>query len=238
MKKHLSILALWVRSTFWGAAGILIVTFAAEAGLLWRQIDGVRAGTVPDFSAMVSGSQMQWPYFAGLTLLWVWLLVAGCRARRNTLGRLSVAEEKIALWHGACCAGWLAVFWAVQVGAVLVGYRMFLGAADPLTISGQTLFLACYRDDLLHWLIPLQDLWTAVWGTAAVLVLSLTTAVDGYCWRRGKRFSSLKSSLPWAILALGPVFGEGTMPWALAVMLVVVAGIDINRLYRGWKEGD
>lgn len=237
MKKHLSILALWVRSTFLGAALILLIAAAAETALLWGQLGAVRSGEMfPEFAELVNRSRIRYLYAAGLTALWGWLLYMGCAARRNTLGRLNVAEEKITLWHGACCVGWLVIFWAVQVGVVLAGYRMFLGVADPLAVSGQSLFLACCQDELLHWLLPLVDRWTAVWVLTANLTLGFTAAVDGYCWRRGKRLFSFLSFLPWAILTLGPIFGESTVPWALAVMLIVIVFINISRLYRGWRE--
>ena len=236
MRKHLSILGLWVRSTFWGAAAVLAVTVAAQLGLLWRQLGTVRAGEISRFAELVGRSRINLVYAAGLTVLWVWLLYVGCAAKRNTLGRLSVSETGVTLWHAACCVGWLVVFRAVQVAVVLAGYRMYLGVADPALVSGQTLYLACWQDGLLHWLLPLRDRWTAAGVALGVLVLGLATAVDGGGQRQERRLSGFRSYLSWAILALGPVFGEGNMPWGLMLVLAAVAFMSIHRLYRSREE--
>lgn len=236
MRKHLSILALWVRSTFWGAAAVLAVTAAAQLGLLWRQLGAVQAGEISRFAELVGRSRINLVYAVGLTVLWVWLLYVGCAAKRNTLGRLSVGETGVTLWHAACCVGWLVVFRAVQVGVVLAGYRMYLGVADPALVSGQTLYLACWQDGLLHWLLPLRDRWTAAGVVLCTLALGQDAAVDGSSKRRGRRFSVFRSHLPWAILTLGPVFGGIIMPWGLMLVLAVVDLMSIHRLYRSRKE--
>lgn len=238
MRKHLSVLGLWIRGTFLGAVGILALTAAVELGLVWWRLEAVRAGEISGFAALVDQSRIRFVFAAGLTGLWAWLLYVGSAARRNTLGRLNVAEEKITLWHAVCCVGWLCVFWAVQIAVALAGYRMFLGAVDPAAVSGQSLYLACYQDGLLHWLLPLDDLWSAAELVLSVLTLGFTTAVDGSCQRRRRRLSDITSLMALLFLVLFPMVGGKPSPWVWMLVLPAFVLLGASRLRQGWKEGN
>ncbi|WP_152967692.1 hypothetical protein [Oxobacter pfennigii] len=110
---------------------------------------------------------------------------------RYTVQRLSVREEAVVfLWAGynAVC---FFLFWAVQLVIVLVLCRLYVTQMDTAYVSGQTIFLAFYRSNFLHSLLPLEEISRYVRNGILILTLGVCASCFSFRQRRGERGSAV-----------------------------------------------
>lgn len=236
MKKHLPVLALWARIHLRKVLGLLLLMVLFEGVLFgWRLH---RTGEPPPAAeSLLPGI----PLICGITFLALLFLLSwgggSSPATGCTLGRLSIPEEGAVLWQAVFNALCLLLFWAVQTAAALALLGWYAASLPPEYRSGQTVFLALYRSNFLHNLLPL-DHWTRYLRNG-VLALSLGFAAGAWTYklRRGSTYgwwvSVVLGSLAWA------AFTGSISNWVLDVMVslaaLAVAWADAWYLYNGWR---
>lgn len=190
MRQYLSVLALAARSTVYRVSGLLLLTFGAEAALFYRALQSASDGGLNTPEALIDGSGI--PLVCGVSFLLLSALLsmtgyerAGVRTR-YTIRRLSVREETVVLLWACYNTACFLLFWAFQVLAALVLCRWYLAAVDPAYWNGQTVFLAFYRSDFLHSLLPLEEKSRFVRNLALAPALGLAAACFAMKQRRGK----------------------------------------------------
>lgn len=213
MKRHLSVLGLWARSTIWGALCIAVLMAAAQ--LIFKDL--------PD----------KYFWAAGLTAMWLWLLHRGCQASGVTMERLGVGSRAAALLYALNCLVWLVFLWAAQVGAEIVRYALEIRAlrlADPAQVTEITPFLAAYSTAFLHRILPMEDGIGWTMGISVHLILAVSLGLDALTgWRCGSMWLRV-SALSWAVaemwymtsVALFSQAAAITVPLMLLVLLIVL----------------
>ena len=236
MKRRLSIPALWVRMTLWGAAGIVAVMMIA-ALLLYRgglsqvprEAAGLTGKEIATFAELTDKTGIYYVFLAARLLMPLWLLFA-CRTRGATMDRLAVSELETAAWYALTVFGWLMILLAAQLGTVLIAFGMFKNTVIPNALSGQSLAIAFYDSKALHGLLPLSD-WLA--GAASILLtagLAVSLAVDADTKRDGGfPLASLVLTAAW-LLTFG-LYG-GTVHWVIVGGTVIVTAMQIVTLIR------
>lgn len=238
MKRKLSVPVLWIGMTFRGAVLILLVMLASELVLLGLQVSRVSAGEILLYSDMAEKAGVKYAYRGALALMFFWVFYA-CRASSLTVGRLSSSEIALALWNAAVILGWFAILYAVQILAVLIGYRLFLGAADPALVSGQSLMIACCESPTLHSLLPLMHRKLLAVNLLLYLSLGLSMAADVHSIRHGARFPLMSAVLAANIELL---VGQGVLgitlrgSWFHIVFAVFAIAVQTFRLFRSAGE--
>lgn len=240
MRRHLSVLSLWWALSWKPLLSVVVALLLGEGAAFawnWYRLAGMEEFSL-DRLLPISGFYIFFPVLAAM------LTVAGSEVRGShihyTLERLRVRPVVIVLWHWACIALCLLVLWAVQVGALLVLSGVYCRLADPAYVSGQTVFLAAYRINLFHQLLPLEA-WST-WVRNAVLFLGLSLA----CACLASRMRQGRGSGAQVVVALLELLFliafSSVMPTAYGDVLVicgVLAVMAIWRLYLAmdWKEG-
>lgn len=234
MKKHLSVLSLWLRLKLLPSLGLLAAMAALEL-LLFRR--GMNSGEtwLPTMDALLSRSGIQHIFFFTFVLLLMLFSHSHSKAR-YTLARLRAREETGALWDALCNIGCLFLLWSVQLAAALVMNRWHLqlaAAVDPAAVGSQTVVLAFYRDSFLHFLLPLRhvDVWIS--NSCFFVAAGLLCAFDGYRIRREKKSF-------WSVLFV-PMLAKslsGGSSWpvactALSAAMVIMALVRLVLGYRG-----
>lgn len=189
MRKHLSVLALWSRLTLGRVLGVLAVMAAAQAALFRLALAGNGDGGVySSFEQLLERSGAGWAAIAAFLLVMGLLTLSGCELRGSrldcTLRRLSIREETAVLWQAVSNAVCLLLFWAVET-TVLLGLCLWYTRAAPGFITEQSVFLACYRVNTLHSLLPLEDWALYLRNIVFLAVLALDAACAGLHQRRG-----------------------------------------------------
>ncbi len=238
MKRKLSIPALWVSMTFWGALGIIVLTAASELigfGIaIPKLIPENQAYYMALYSDAVENVGVKYFYRAAVALLFFWTFYS-CRARAATVSRLSVSEGSITMWHAAVIAGWFLSLLASQLGVIYVSYGWFLKAVDPAAVSGQSLMIAFYESSTLHWLIPLADWPLLLTNAALYLSLVLSMAVDSDLLRYGGRVPMVSGILAATLEAFFGSKSEKYL-WLITAGALILAVLQVIRLVRSCKE--
>lgn len=162
MKKHISIIMLGARATFYKILAVTALMAALQAGLFYftgvRQING---GTAIGLSTALEGIQYIWS--VAFVLVCLVLCTNGLEKGSRvgyTIRRLGVTEKVYTLWmslyHFVC----FIVFWGLQL-VIIVLLSLWYGAVNPDAVNGQTFLLASYKFGLLHSLLPLAE-WSRV----------------------------------------------------------------------------
>lgn len=201
MKRHLSIWMLMARSTAYKVLGLFLALIAADGALFaWalRQteqrmnpgvLDMTEDWIAPSLEHALEGSYFSLAFGVCLLALTAVLCLTGCEfsAKQGyTLRRLRVSQREIFVWqmvHNAVC---YFLLWAVQAGIAFAVCRAYT-VRYPDWVSGQTVFLAFYRDSFLHSLLPLADGWRYVRNAVLCVTLGMCTAAFPVLQRQGKK---------------------------------------------------
>ncbi len=181
MKKHISVFGLFVRSSILPILGIILLMGVVEALFFHIELNkaleaysaGVGAG-FPTLERLLDRSAVNVYFALAFLLATVVLCLPGCAFRTQTgytINRLSVGETAVTLWQILCNTMLYLLLASAQTVIAYGLCRYYMAAAPAEFISGQTVFLAFYRHEFLHALLPLAD--AALWIRNALLVIAL-----------------------------------------------------------------
>lgn len=172
MKKHLSVLMLMARSTLRQTVGLLVLMAAAEGGLFWLTLERWQEENGYRLEQVITDSRIIWVFGVCFVLLTI-LLTRACRQVSGSYAamRLSVSGRWVYFWQGVCCAACYLLLWAAQILIAIGLGRLYTALAPAEYVSGQTLFLAFYRSELFHALLPFED--ALFWVRNAVMALGM-----------------------------------------------------------------
>lgn len=182
MKKHLSVFMLMARSTIYRLLILLLAMAAAQALLFHFTLNAATAaadaGLGPDtLETVISRSHIAWVFAICFVLMAVLLCLTGCNygsRQENTLRRLSVSERSVFVWQMLYNIACFFLLWVAQALIALALCRWYTTVTDPSFVSGQTIFLAFYRNSFLHSLLPLEE--GSRWVRNIMLVIGLGAA--------------------------------------------------------------
>lgn len=203
MKKHLSVFGLFARSSFFKVLLILLAMCAVEITFFHFELqDALEAyaavgSGMPSLERMFMRAATNVYFKVALVLISIAVCLPGCKFKSNTsytLRRLSISESAAFFHQAAYNALIYIMLIAVHLVTVFGLSQYYLSAAPEECISNQTMFLAFYRNDFLHSLLPLEDI--GLWIRNGLLVVSFGLATADYPYRqRRHKFSSTALAL-------------------------------------------
>ena len=105
-----------------------------------------------------------------------------------TVDRLSVSEKEFTGWFALYNGLMFLVFWIWEALTVLSMCMIYMWQVPQEVVVGpQTIFLASYRVEYLHRLIPLADISGWVRNGAFVVAMGICTAANAYHERGGRK---------------------------------------------------
>ncbi len=237
MKQHLSVLLLAMRSTIYWFLALCLALGVAEAVLFGLALSQAQGSEVIGLEQVFAQSRVALACGVFFVLLCVILSRIGCQFGGGkpgyTLQRLSVSERATVFWWAGNHGIWLFLFWMVQLAIALLLCRWYLSQMNLAEVSGQTVFLAFYRNSFLHSLLPLAES-SRYWRNGILLgSLSLCTACYSYRQRRGEKGLAVvvlvAMLLVWFVQPMGSFGGDLLLSlFALGLAANAVAGL--------WKE--
>ncbi len=214
LKKHISVWMLYNRFTFWKLLIILTVMSTVQVilfhtvmmkELFYAELDL----SVIALETIIKRCRMGWIFAAGFILYTIVLSGTGCTFGSRcgyTLKRLSVSEKTVFIWQSVHNALSYILLWAVQMGVSVMVCLWFAQKAEA-HITVQTIFLAYYRSDLLHALLPLDDIFIWIRNFLLCIGLGIASAAFPYRQREGKFGGEIVVlvclSLVWFVSGLG-----------------------------------
>lgn len=182
MKKELSVLMLAVRSSFYKILTVLIFMVVFQLSFFYLGVQKYRLQGVFSMEEMVEVSYIEPIFFIAFLLICailVWSKNQKGSQSEYTLKRLLIHRERVFfLWSGyhICC---FLVLFSWQIFAIIGMGKWYLNWIEESYISSQSLFLAFWRNDFLHSLLPLAEVSRWIRNGLLVTALGLAMAFIG-----------------------------------------------------------
>ncbi len=190
MKQHLSVLELAARTTLYKYLCLLVIMAATEIALFTMALRKMITGAPISLEQLINESHINIVCGTCFLILCTLLSMTGCETGsrlRYTLQRLSVSEKASAFWWAGYNAVCFLLFWAAQVMIALLLCRLYVRQIDPVYVSDQTIFLAFYRNDFLHSLLPLEEISRYIRNGILILFLGLCCSCFSYRLRHDEK---------------------------------------------------
>jgi len=195
MKKHLSVFCLIARSSIFKVILILVLSLIIQSAFFISECNNafhaedLSGDYIPDLERMVSLSAAN-VWFAGtVCLITLLLCIHGCEFGSKcsyTVKRLSVSEISVFFMQAAYNATVFIILLCSEIILTFFLSGYYLSAAPAEFISGQSVFLAFYRNEFLHSILPLEDIILWIRNALLFCTFSLATAFFPLKHRRGK----------------------------------------------------
>lgn len=231
MKQQLSLFALSIRASFYKILAVLALSGVVQAVLFHMALDentGLETAFARAFFPVV---------FVVTFVVVVWLLVRWHSGRGSsvsyTLRRLGLPERNFILWNALYCALVYLIFWAVQLGFALLFCKYYTMVTNPDFLNPQTVFLAFYRSDYLHSLLPLAE--TSRWARNIAYVIGLGVCTSAAPCLERRKVHPFLPSIPLVLFILFFARPVGDIAFDLAQALAAL-GCGAYALAGCWKE--
>lgn len=234
MRKHLSVLMLAARSTVYKVVGLLLIMAAVQAALFRFALQNDESSGL---ELLITQSRV--PLVCGVCFLILCALLSltGCELHgsklRYTLQRLSVDERTTVLWWAAYNIICLIIFWGVQLAVVLLLCRIYTAQADPARVSGQTVFLAFYRNKFLHSLLPLGETSRYIRNVLLIVGLGVSSACFSFRLRHGEKGIAVIVLAAAAVVFFPQTMGSFGNDLFMYVLTLAVTASAVSGLWNG-----
>ena len=182
MKRYLSIFMLLSRSVVYKMLAILFGTAALHTAVFFL-LQGQQ-----NIEAIYDHWAVQAVFGAGLVLTTALLISTLSQSGSKldyTIRRLRVERWGLFLCQAGFNAVCFLMFWAAEIFVALLLCRLWVSSREGL--SHQTVYLAFYRSELLHSLLPLDDVSRWVRNFVVFIGLGICSACAPVIQRRGKQ---------------------------------------------------
>lgn len=186
MNRHVSILMWLSRSSFWKLFLLLGISAGVQAVWFFLVLSG---NPLASLEELAGGGSLAVPFLVCFLLVSALLSATGCEMGTRsgyTLRRLSVSERTVFAWQWGYNSACFLLLWLAELLTAFGLCTLYTMKADPSLVSGQTLFLAFYRNALLHALLPLEDAFLWIRNLLFILTMGAACAVFSYRQRRGR----------------------------------------------------
>ena len=226
MRQHGSVFMLFVRSSIYPVLGLMSVMSVLQI-VLFRL--AMERGLYQNLEETIEGSKIHLVFYVAFWILigWGnWLDTTSSSQVDYTWKRLQVPEWTVLAWRSVCGGMWFLSFWLLE-GLLVMGLcSWYLDMRE--VESAQALFLACYRSQFLHSLIPMRE-WTR-WVRNLALVIGFGVTTGGCVGKPDKAqiILSVTCGGVGSVMFLAPM-GNESGDVVLTVFTLIMAFISVIR---------
>lgn len=190
MKKHLSVFGLFARSSIYKVIGILAFLLIAEVGLFGVALArDLSEDYTARFEHFVEISHVDLCLGVAFILITVVLCLPGTEFGSKvgyTIQRLSVSERTVFYYQAVFNTLTYILLWAFQIGVLYALGLWYCISVPADAINNQSVFLAFYRNDFMHTILPLSEVMLWIRNFLLIISLSVASAEFPYIQRRKK----------------------------------------------------
>ncbi len=251
MKKYLSVFMLMTRATFFKVLLLFLALAIIQSGYFYlvlnNEVSLYQGMEMPDGAPMalmehvVDNAHM--PLFFGAAFIILTFIL--CRSWREngsrpgyTFRRLNVSEKYVVICNAVYNALCYAMLIFIEIITAFLVCQLYMMQISPERTSIQSIFLAFYRNDLLHSILPLDE--TTGWIRNVIMVLCLGYAAADFPYRR--RYGRLGMNIIFlSVMTLMFFISEvGMMGMDIFICIVfILSAVEItNFLINDNKEDD
>ena len=238
MREHTSVLWLMIQSTFWKVLALLAGTAAVQAFLFQWAVQQLSANHYGLEQALTQGQAAR---IAGIGFLVLTAVLCMTGAERGsektgyTLQRLSISEKTVLFWQAIYNGSCYLLLWASQVLVMMGLAQWYTRIAEPAMVTSQTVFLAFYRHEYLHGLLPMVEIEHWVRNLVLLIGLGLSSAYFTYAQRRRWKKGEWVTMVLVVLLFFCDHVNSGGME--VLVIVITIACI-VKILWKLGREGE
>lgn len=225
--------ALLSRSSFYKILAVLCLMALAESLSFYRILGG--DGRPGSLEELVNAGLTSMFFMAALGMILL-ILVRTVRQTeekgRYTLMRLKISQGRRFFIRTTYCALCLTVLFSVQIMLIFCAAEQYKAAGGTGGVSEQFLFLAFYRNEFLHGILPMAE--TGKWVRNLLLILAFSMEVAG-----GRKngvvtlISLFVLTSVWFVSPVGMGYRDGIVDF---VSIVVIAAELLQMLFARKSE--
>lgn len=214
VKNYLSVFSLYIRSNIYKLFAIIILMAVAQILMFKNILKTVILGETLEYAILgietyIEKSNIMLVFGVAFLILTVFLTIMGCEfdsKQGYTLRRLRISEKEILFCQTTANSLMYTVFLLSEIIIVFILCQIYINfaistnAVEATHINHQTIFLAFYRSDFLHSLLPLDDLIRHITNVLLIVSLSFTSAVFSYFLRRRRVSLEMFILIPFIII--------------------------------------
>ena len=236
MKKYISIFELFTRNTIYKVLLVLLAMGATQiamfrkAMLEWIPMDyyDLDFQAIEHYSLEYMVDRSNSHIFIGIAFVLITAILCwnGCNMGSKssyTLQRLQVKEKTIFIMQSIYNSFCYVLLLGAQIVVFLLQTGLYVTQSEYVT--NQTVFLAFYRNDFMHSILPLEGMMRWIANILILLGCGTTAAVFTYIQRRGKVAWSLFVVVACVLVGFIQELGELL---ALVMAFVVVAIVALS----------
>ena len=181
MKNNISVIILFQKQALKAILPVLAAMPVLEGILFFTLTGTLRADGAFWLEELVEKSAMWWVFwiaFAAICILLIRAAVDGTGRPSYSLQRLAISKQNLFACRVLALVITFLLLWAVQILTVFLLLSLVCSNPAYSCFSSQSIFLAFYRNDFLHNLLPMED-WLC-WLRNMVLFFGLSTSA-AYC---------------------------------------------------------
>ena len=216
MRQHISYWMLLCRSTIVKILALFSAMTVAEVGLFF-----LRGTQAAGLEQMAQTMWLKWVFGGALVLMTIILegtLSTSGSKLDYTLRRLGLGRRSQFLWQSLYNVLCLLLLWAVQLFVAILLCKLWMDTREGL--RGQELFLAFYRDEFFHSILPLDDLSRWFRNLVCFICMGVSSACVPVCRRRGKYCPASVAQAVWMVLQFPQEMGQR----GYDMMVMIVCG--------------
>ncbi len=248
MKNYLSVFSLYIKSSFTKISALLLLMVSAQTTSFLHTINNNDLIVdIRENQNYLLGAEFAFKYNKPFTLILIvgFLLIylilclmgSGLSSKEGyTLRRLNISEKETLICHslyGIFCYGIFIIVEAILLFTLCLVYINFAKGHEynfDGFLSNQTLFLAFYRNNLLHGFMPLDDILKHISNLTAIIAMGISTAAFPYFTRRKKLSFESFILIPVILLNFTADWTEMTYDLIIMGVSIFVIGIIITRI--------
>ena len=233
MRKHLSVLMLFTRSTLYRFLWIIFAMAAAQSVLFVFAFRSARGFF--GLNTILGESRLQIVCAGCFLLLCALLCLTGSELgskQRYTLSRLSISRKMVFVWQAVNNATLLLLFWAAQIIIIFVFCNIYMARYQ----QPQAAMLVFYSSDFLHGLLPLGETGRLISVLVLLIALSLTSACVPARMRRGKNPVAFLAIALLCVLFFNRAKGSVVADFVLSILMITISVFTVHGVWRGFAD--
>lgn len=246
IRKYTSVFGLCARASLFNIILLSVLTAVAEGVLFWLRMknnvlplfaNGLNL-PVPQLEKVISESFLPFAFAIGFVVITLTLTELGCEKNTKSLytfQRLSITERGFFYCQSIYNAMAYFIFWSVQVAALYIICLYYTNSVPSEYIGNQTVFLAFYRSDFLHSVLPMSEI--SVWIRNIILIIGLAFSAAEYPFKqRRKKFGATVFGLGiYAGIFFCTEFGTGINTFFMIIFSLGCMAEAIYCIHSNWN---
>ncbi len=245
MKKYISVFGLIARGSIYKIIICFILMLISEILLfsfkLEKAINLHSTGfSMSQLETLIDNSFIKWVFTLGFVIVTFYLCIIGTEYGNSqtsyTIKRLRISERNVFFCQAVYNTIIFISLWAVQALTVFILCLRYVHTSPEEVIGNQTVFLAFYRNDLLHNILPLSDILVWIRNIFIALGLGFTSAEFTYKQRRKKLGATVIAFALYTIFFFSKELANTFNSYLTIIVSIIIIGETLYTVYKKDEE--